>query len=258
VFFNRAKGLRFLPSEQISTGVVSLIKNAERGVVLVTPYLKPWNHLRDAILEKAAKGVEVTLIVRADEVEKAEPFLRLFAEAGVEVRALERLHAKLYLSDSEAIHTSMNLLETSALNSWESAIGISAKEAPDFYKEFVEQVKTLEAKSSRVELRSTPTQARDARKEEPRRKSGSAPGAQLPSREQIISQLGIKKTEDLSPKIIEARRLHPRAYEAWEEEEATLVRQLFQRGLSPEGIANLTGRQPSAVEGRLKEWELLK
>jgi len=254
VFFNRAKGLRFLPSEQISTGVVSLIKNAERGVVLVTPYLKPWNHLRDAILEKAAKGVEVTLIVRADEVEKAEPFLRLFAEAGVEVRALERLHAKLYLSDSEAIHTSMNLLETSALNSWESAIGISAKEAPDFYKEFVEQVKTLEAKSSRVELRSTPTQAREAL----RRKSGSSPSAQLPSREQIISQLGIKKTEDLSPKILEARRLHPRAYEAWEEEEAALVRQLFQRGVSPEGIANLTGRQPSAIEGRLKEWELLK
>jgi phosphatidylserine/phosphatidylglycerophosphate/cardiolipin synthase-like enzyme len=254
VFFNRAKGLRFLPSEQISTGVVSLIKNAERGVVLVTPYLKPWNHLRDAILEKAAKGVEVTLIVRADEVEKAEPFLRLFAEAGVEVRALERLHAKLYLSDSEAIHTSMNLLETSALNSWESAIGISAKEAPDFYKEFVEQVKTLEAKSSRMELRSTPTQGREA----PRRKSGSSPGAPLPSREQIISQLGIKKTEDLSPKILEARRLHPRAYEAWEEEEAALVRQLFQRGLTPESIANLTGRQPSAIEGRLKEWELLK
>jgi hypothetical protein len=45
VFFNRAKGIRFLSSEQISTGVVSLIKSAEQRLVLVTPYLKPWNHL---------------------------------------------------------------------------------------------------------------------------------------------------------------------------------------------------------------------
>jgi phosphatidylserine/phosphatidylglycerophosphate/cardiolipin synthase-like enzyme len=256
--FNRAKGIRFLPPEQISTGVLSLIKGAEQRIVLVTPYLKPWNHLRDAILDKAGKGVEVTLIVRADEIEKAAPFLRLFAEAGVRVRELERLHAKLYMSDSEAIHTSMNLLETSALNSWESAISISAKDAPDFYKEFAEQVRALQARSSPVELPSTPPQARDARKDEPRRKSGSVSGDQLPSREQVIDRLGIKKTQDLAPKIIEARKRHPRAYESWSDEEDELVSQWFQRGLSPEVIANLTGRQPSAIEGRLKEQELLK
>ncbi|WP_158501861.1 phosphatidylserine/phosphatidylglycerophosphate/cardiolipin synthase family protein [Vitiosangium sp. GDMCC 1.1324] len=253
MFFNRAKGIRFLPSEQISAGVLSLIKSAEQRLVLVTPYLKPWNHLRDAILDKAREGLEVSLIVRADELEKAEPFLRLFAEAGVVVLALERLHAKLYLSDSEAIHTSMNLLETSALNSWESAISISAKDAPDFYKEFSEQVRTLQAKSSRVELRSVPAHARDARKDEPRRRSRSAPGNSLPTREQLIGHLGIKKTQDLAPKVIEARRHHPRAYESWSKAEDELVEQLSQRGLSPEVIANLTGRQPTALEIRLKE-----
>jgi hypothetical protein len=51
---------------------------------------------------------------------------------------------------------------------------------------------------------------------------------------------------------------HPRAYEAWSDEEGEFVAQLFQRDLSPEAIANLTGRQPSAIEGRLKEWELLQ
>jgi hypothetical protein len=108
----------------ISGEVLKLIESSEGQLVLITPYFKPWVRLTDAIRHAASRpGAKVRLVVRGgSDREKQEALTSTVKAAGVEIEYLPHLHAKIYLSKTTAIVTSMNLLETSALNSWEIAI----------------------------------------------------------------------------------------------------------------------------------------
>lgn len=108
----------------ISGEVLKLIESSEGQLVLITPYFDPWVRLTDAIRHAASRpGAKVRLVVRGGgEREKQEAKTSIVRAAGVEVEYLPHLHAKIYLSKTTAIVTSMNLLESSALNSWEIAI----------------------------------------------------------------------------------------------------------------------------------------
>ncbi len=243
MFFGRAsENPTFIPHDQISTAVQDLIKEAERELILVTPYFKPWNHLQNAIRTRLKARIPVTLIIRADEVQKTAPYLQPFADEGARVLSLERLHAKLYMSEKQAVLTSMNLLETSALNSWECALRIKESDSSDLFGKFVEQVRAIREHSSAVSF-----PGGSAREPEP------APAANSRGKQTDLIQLfGIKKT-DLKPEMIEARRTHPRAYEPWTNEEEEAVVELARRKFDSDGIAKLLGRQPSAIERKMKE-----
>lgn len=109
---------------EISGEVLKLIEGAREFLVLVTPYFDPWDRLATEIKRAKSKpGVKVRLLLRGGEDrEKQEPKARELAAYGVEVAFLKRLHAKVYISDSQAIVTSMNLIKSSALDSWEIAL----------------------------------------------------------------------------------------------------------------------------------------
>ncbi|WP_254042411.1 phospholipase D-like domain-containing protein [Myxococcus guangdongensis] len=241
MFFGRSDEIpSFIPHSKISSAVQDLIEGAQRELVLVTPYFKPWNHLQNAIRGRLEARIPVALIVREDEVSKTAPHLQPFAAAGAQVLCLDRLHAKLYLSEQCALLTSMNLVETSALNSWECALQIKASESPTLFKQFEEQVRAI--RKSAKPLSSAGLAA-----------AQPVVAAPAPKPEVNLIQLfGIRKT-DLKPEMVEARRTHPRAYEPWSDEEIGAVAELARRKLGVEDIARLLGRQPSAIERKLKE-----
>lgn len=116
--------MRVVGGQEVHTEVVRLIEEAQRTVVLISPYLDPWTRLERAIEDASDRGVQVVLVVRGGrdlekQTEKMGPLLRFRGVTGL---CLERLHAKLYLSESSSIITSMNLLGTSALDSHEAAV----------------------------------------------------------------------------------------------------------------------------------------
>ncbi|WP_426754781.1 phospholipase D-like domain-containing protein [Myxococcus sp. Y35] len=245
MFFGRSsENPTFIPHDQISTAVQDLIKEADRELILVTPYFKPWNHLQTAIRTRLKARIPVTLIIRADEIQKTAPYLQPFADEGARVLSLDRLHAKLYMSEKQAVLTSMNLLETSALNSWECALRIKESDSPGLFEKFVEQVRAIREHSSAVSFPGGSTRASEP--EAPQ--AASSRGKQT----DLIQHFGIKKT-DLKPEMIEARRTHPRAYEPWTDEEEAMVAELARRKLNSDGIAKILGRQPSAIERKMKE-----
>lgn len=116
--------MEVLSGTEISSHVIQLIESSRKLLVLVTPYFDPWDRLSTAI--KAARtqhGVQVRLLLRGGEDQaKQEEKARELMSFGVEVDFLKRLHAKVYLSESKAMVTSMNLLKSSALDSWEIAL----------------------------------------------------------------------------------------------------------------------------------------
>lgn len=116
--------------------VMDLIDHAQKVLVLVSPYLTPWKGLSMAIQRAYSRGVNIMMILRGGEdrvkQESAVAPLRPYLYS---VRFIEYLHAKVYLSEHEAVLTSMNLVESSALNSVEFAVSVTAQHHPDGYQQ---------------------------------------------------------------------------------------------------------------------------
>lgn len=134
-----------LSSTDISREVLALIEGAKQVLILVSPYFDPWDRLTTEIKRAANRpGMKVALLLRGGEDRaKQEEKARDLAAVGVRVAFLARLHAKVYISESQAIVTSMNLLKSSALDSWELAIRAHAKQDTVLFNEIVAHTKGL-------------------------------------------------------------------------------------------------------------------
>ncbi|MBM3945607.1 MAG: hypothetical protein FJ317_09010, partial [SAR202 cluster bacterium] len=108
--------------DRVASAVLDVIRNAERYVVLVSPYNQFWDHLRDDLRLAVRRNVQVTLIYREDQPATDIDWV---GSLGVTVYGVGRLHAKIFMNESVLLVTSMNLLETSSKNSKEIAIQIN-------------------------------------------------------------------------------------------------------------------------------------
>jgi phosphatidylserine/phosphatidylglycerophosphate/cardiolipin synthase-like enzyme len=141
--------LRLLRSHEISTAIINLIINAKENVYLISPYVKLWNHLQQAISQALKRNVEVFVYIRADKLPDYEETCRSLLQLGASVYTVNLLHAKVYANDSECIVTSMNLLDFSASNSEEIAIHTSSGE---FKTQIDEYIRDLKGKALRFQI----------------------------------------------------------------------------------------------------------
>jgi hypothetical protein len=125
--------------EQVLGTVQRLIDGAQEGshLRLVSGFLDPGEGIRQALADAAQKRrVKITLIVRGGRKEKQHGLV--VSELGIaeaEVHYLPWLHAKLYLSDTEAIATSMNLTQNKEYNKGEVAVCVQRSRDPDGYRQ---------------------------------------------------------------------------------------------------------------------------
>ena len=54
----------------INSHILELLKNSEKWVVLLSPYLNPWGHLKTEIKNCVNRGVDVQLWYRSDQEKK--------------------------------------------------------------------------------------------------------------------------------------------------------------------------------------------
>lgn len=129
--------MELLSGPEIHAKVIQLVEGAKAELVLISPYFKPWKALHTALLTAiVARKVNVFLVLRGGEDRaRQEEAAKALQVAGAKIFYLDRLHAKLYLSETEGLLTSMNLLESSALDSWEIAVRVTLqREREDFAK----------------------------------------------------------------------------------------------------------------------------
>src|SRR5690554_5419829 len=109
MFFSRNQPTVIAPSQVAST-IVQLIEESRERLILISPYFLPWHHLDRALRDATERGVKIDLIIRSENVEEAMPSI---ASLQLDARHIERLHAKLYVSERGSIISSMNLLRGS-------------------------------------------------------------------------------------------------------------------------------------------------
>jgi sugar-specific transcriptional regulator TrmB len=55
---------RFATDEDVPGRILSVLRDARKHAILVSPYLGLWGHLEDAITIAVRNGVEVTVVLR--------------------------------------------------------------------------------------------------------------------------------------------------------------------------------------------------
>ncbi len=118
---------KFLYDEDVLPSVIKLAKSARSQLVLVSPYNDFSVNLHDVVVQMA-KRVCVTAVCRSDRKQKEKEHLDWLIGLGVRVYLVKRLHSKIYLNESQAIVTSMNLLKESAVDSKEVALRVQGTE----------------------------------------------------------------------------------------------------------------------------------
>ena len=156
--------ITLLTDERIEPELVAIIRNARSDVVLVTPYIHLWGHVVDAISLALKRGVNIAVVVRhEDEVLGTRDVVWLM-EHGVEVLAVEGLHAKIYMNEGTVIVSSMNLTESSTKNSREVALVVGDDAVAQKIRQYIREnvvplAQSLNSLVAEVAARSVPQPA---------------------------------------------------------------------------------------------------
>lgn len=145
-----SSGIKVLHPTEIALCVRELVAAAQDLLIIVTPYFHPWAQMQTEIERAAKRKVDVRLIVREDQVSEMKAALAPCHGCGVKIHSRKRLHAKLYVTETAAILTSMNLLEASANDSWEAGIQVEKAGAPDAYRRLRNQAQDLIESSEEI------------------------------------------------------------------------------------------------------------
>jgi phosphatidylserine/phosphatidylglycerophosphate/cardiolipin synthase-like enzyme len=140
---------KLISNENIPIAIFDLIDGAGEYLLLISPYVKIWGHLRNH-LEKCKAKTKVA-IIRDENLEEKADVIKEFNALGITVRALQNLHAKIYLSDKACIISSMNLYDFSAANSEEVAVQITDRDSLAEIKHYVKD--NLSYRSTPIDLK---------------------------------------------------------------------------------------------------------
>ncbi|MFH1087945.1 MAG: phospholipase D family protein [Chloroflexota bacterium] len=116
-------------NQDVASRILRILSEAQKYVIMVTPYLKLWNHDQLEIEKAIKRGVQVRFIVRSDSNVTGSEDVGWLRSHGVKVSAVDGLHAKVYLNESMVVISSMNITAPSATNSFE--IGCLVKDKGD-------------------------------------------------------------------------------------------------------------------------------
>ena len=127
-------GPKFLTTAGIEFCLEHMFEDAEKQIVIVSPYIRMSLRLCSLLMEKRNAGIDVVIVHRED-FEHAEAASRIFKR--------KNLHAKCFLTDKAVLVGSMNLYDYSQVNNDEMAIYFSREGNADLYTEVLKEVSRL-------------------------------------------------------------------------------------------------------------------
>ena len=133
---------KFLDTTGVSYHLQQLINKANERLVLISPFLKINERIKQSLEDKNRMKIDIRVIYGKNELQPEENNW-LKSMTSIRSSFCKDLHAKCYLNESEAIITSMNLYEFSQVNNNEMGIYVVKETDPTLYNEIYEEVKRL-------------------------------------------------------------------------------------------------------------------
>jgi phosphatidylserine/phosphatidylglycerophosphate/cardiolipin synthase-like enzyme len=129
---------KFLTTSGITFHLEGLIKSAREKLVLISPFLKVNERLRQLLEDKDREKIDIRVVYGKNELQPDENNW-LKSKTSVRSSFCKNLHAKCFLNESEALITSMNLYEFSQVNNEEMGFLVSKVEDATMYAAVYEE-----------------------------------------------------------------------------------------------------------------------
>ena len=142
---------KFLNTSAVNYYLEELIKNAQERLVLISPYLKVNDRIRELIEDKNRLKIDIRIIYGKSEL-RPDEIAWLKSLDFVRISFCQNLHAKCYLNEKEVIITSLNLYDFSQVNNNEMGVFVSREGDNGLYDETYQEVNRLIRISDEVRL----------------------------------------------------------------------------------------------------------
>lgn len=133
---------KFLTTSGITFHLEGLIKTAKEKLILISPFLKLNERIRQLLEDKDRDKIDIRVVYGKNELQPEENNW-LKSKASVRSSFCKNLHAKCFLNESEALITSMNLYEFSQVNNEEMGILVLKAEDAPLYNSIYEEAMRL-------------------------------------------------------------------------------------------------------------------
>ncbi len=119
-----------------------LIKNASERLVLISPFLKLNDRIKELLEDKNRLKIDVRIVYGKSELHPEE--INWLKELTyIRTSFCKNLHAKCYLNEKSCIITSLNLYEFSQINNNEMGIVFSRYDDSELYKEAYDEAQRI-------------------------------------------------------------------------------------------------------------------
>lgn len=142
---------KFLNTSATNYFLEELIKNARERLVLISPFLKLNDRIRDILEDKNRLKMDVRIVYGKSELQPQE-IEWLKSQIYIRTSFCKNLHAKCYLNEDSAIITSLNLYEFSQINNNEMGVFIKREEDAELYSDTYEEAQRLIRSSEEVRI----------------------------------------------------------------------------------------------------------
>ena len=142
---------KFLNTTGINYHLEELIKHAGDRLILISPYLKLTERLRELLEDKNRLKIDIRVIYGKNDLQPEEMTWLKTLEF-VRLSFCKNLHAKCYLNESSVIVTSMNLYEFSQINNNEMGILIRRDSDSELYRETYAEAQRLIRISEEIKI----------------------------------------------------------------------------------------------------------
>ena len=132
----------FLNTTGVSHYIEQLLKNTHEKLILISPYLKMNDRIKQNLQDLDRFKIDIRLVFRDNKLSPTEQNW-LAALPTIRTSLCDSLHAKCYLNENEAIVTSMNLYEFSQVNNREMGIHVTKEQDPDLYSDIHDEAMAL-------------------------------------------------------------------------------------------------------------------
>jgi len=184
---------KFLNTSATNYYLEELIKGASERLVLISPYLKLNDRIKELLEDKNRLKIDVRIVYGKSELQPNE--INWLKELTfIRTSFCKNLHAKCYLNEESCIITSLNLYEFSQVNNNEMGIQVSRSEDVEIYKDAYEEAQRIIRISDEVRISLEKVTPKESSEIEISESASETDVAKLTS-SKLAKKLGLKTPE---------------------------------------------------------------
>lgn len=184
---------KFLNTSATNYFLEELIKNASERLILISPFLKLNDRIKQLLEDKNRLKIDVRIVYGKNELQLEETNW-LNELSFIRTSYCNNLHAKCYLNEESCIVTSLNLYEFSQVNNNEMGVFFSRNDDSELYKEAYEEAQRIIRISEEVRISLEKIKSKD---EKPEKEDDIT---KVPT-SKLVKKLGFKKNDELLEKL---------------------------------------------------------